>query len=219
MAEQDGVPQSTPPSCQNDPCSSTATTIRIYQAIIFALPVLFTVILILLFWLIYLRHRRAAQPSPRLRQQFFARSLFYAQVDRGLCKIFRDTLPVTIYDDNLAATLHDCQCPVCLNNFEPNENLRQLPVCGHCFHLDCIDEWIRSNSTCPICRSTLIVTRKVVPINSSICQPVGPTDLPGAENNIRAETSEPNEAARSGTSGGSDGNAVFSEVVDGVANV
>lgn len=50
-------------------------------------------------------------------------------------------------------------CAVCLGEFLENECLRKLPKCGHCFHLQCIDVWLKSHSTCPLCRTNL-VTRK-----------------------------------------------------------
>ncbi|XP_022974726.1 RING-H2 finger protein ATL51-like [Cucurbita maxima] len=46
-------------------------------------------------------------------------------------------------------------CSVCLSEFEENESLRLLPKCSHAFHLPCIDTWLKSHSTCPLCRSNI----------------------------------------------------------------
>ncbi|KAI5076961.1 hypothetical protein GOP47_0009026 [Adiantum capillus-veneris] len=50
-------------------------------------------------------------------------------------------------------------CVVCLNAFEEGEVLRLLPKCGHSFHQNCIDMWLFSHVTCPLCRS-IIAYRK-----------------------------------------------------------
>ncbi|XP_045468837.1 RING finger protein 44 [Harmonia axyridis] len=42
-------------------------------------------------------------------------------------------------------------CVVCMCDFEARQLLRVLP-CSHEFHAKCIDKWLRSNRTCPICR-------------------------------------------------------------------
>ncbi|XP_019878651.2 E3 ubiquitin-protein ligase RNF38 isoform X2 [Aethina tumida] len=42
-------------------------------------------------------------------------------------------------------------CVVCMCDFEARQMLRVLP-CSHEFHAKCIDKWLRSNRTCPICR-------------------------------------------------------------------
>lgn len=48
-------------------------------------------------------------------------------------------------------------CAICLNNYELNEMIRPLP-CGHHFHKDCTDTWLRVRSTCPLCvRSVLLL--------------------------------------------------------------
>ncbi|GAU27091.1 hypothetical protein TSUD_103990 [Trifolium subterraneum] len=36
---------------------------------------------------------------------------------------------------------------------EDEEIMRLLPNCKHSFHVGCIDKWLASHSTCPICRS------------------------------------------------------------------
>lgn len=43
-----------------------------------------------------------------------------------------------------------CQCP-----YEECELLRQLP-CGHCFHVDCADQWLLSKEICPYCRQSIV---------------------------------------------------------------
>uniref|UniRef100_A0ACD5YP19 Uncharacterized protein n=1 Tax=Avena sativa TaxID=4498 RepID=A0ACD5YP19_AVESA len=44
------------------------------------------------------------------------------------------------------------ECSVCLAEMADGEKGRLLPGCGHRFHVECIDRWFRTNSTCPICR-------------------------------------------------------------------
>ncbi|TVU33280.1 hypothetical protein EJB05_25073, partial [Eragrostis curvula] len=43
-------------------------------------------------------------------------------------------------------------CPVCLEDVQAGEMVRQLPACRHLFHVGCIDMWLHSHSTCPLCR-------------------------------------------------------------------
>ncbi|KAL3650550.1 hypothetical protein CASFOL_006953 [Castilleja foliolosa] len=46
----------------------------------------------------------------------------------------------------------DNMCAICLSEYMPKETLRSIPECQHCFHVDCIDKWLRFNSSCPVCR-------------------------------------------------------------------
>ncbi|PAN23833.1 hypothetical protein PAHAL_4G121900 [Panicum hallii] len=45
------------------------------------------------------------------------------------------------------------QCSVCLGAVQPGEMVRRLPMCKHLYHVECIDLWLASHATCPICRS------------------------------------------------------------------
>ncbi|XP_078173708.1 RING-H2 finger protein ATL57-like [Carex rostrata] len=47
------------------------------------------------------------------------------------------------------------QCTICLGEYEERDILRIMPTCGHNFHSGCIDVWLESHSTCPICRVSL----------------------------------------------------------------
>nr|XP_051201828.1 probable E3 ubiquitin-protein ligase ATL44 [Lolium perenne] len=46
-------------------------------------------------------------------------------------------------------------CPVCLEGIYGGEMVRQLPACRHVFHVECIDMWLHSHRTCPMCRCVI----------------------------------------------------------------
>ncbi|MBA0787163.1 hypothetical protein Gotri_026616 [Gossypium trilobum] len=49
---------------------------------------------------------------------------------------------------------NDSTCPICLSEYLSKDTIRCIPECKHCFHAECIDEWLRMNSTCPVCRKS-----------------------------------------------------------------
>ncbi|KAI8572486.1 hypothetical protein RHMOL_Rhmol01G0202900 [Rhododendron molle] len=64
------------------------------------------------------------------------------------------SLPVFTFG-SITGNIVGGDCAVCLSKFEPNDQLRLLPLCCHAFHTQCIDAWLLSNQTCPLCRSTV----------------------------------------------------------------
>ncbi|CAL5042478.1 unnamed protein product [Urochloa decumbens] len=44
------------------------------------------------------------------------------------------------------------ECAVCLGAIQVGAMVKLLPACGHVYHRDCIDLWLSSRSTCPLCR-------------------------------------------------------------------
>ncbi|XP_031374558.1 RING-H2 finger protein ATL20-like isoform X3 [Punica granatum] len=48
---------------------------------------------------------------------------------------------------------NDNTCSICLCEYQPKETLRTIPECNHYFHVNCIDEWLRLNASCPLCRN------------------------------------------------------------------
>lgn len=72
----------------------------------------------------------------------------------GLDPVVVETFPVFIYSA-LKIEKGDLECAVCLSEFDDNQKLRLLPKCHHVFHHDCIDAWLVSHVTCPVCRAKL----------------------------------------------------------------
>jgi hypothetical protein len=48
------------------------------------------------------------------------------------------------------------QCSICLAPYEISESVRTLS-CMHQYHSHCIDHWLESNSTCPICKFDIVL--------------------------------------------------------------
>jgi hypothetical protein len=47
-------------------------------------------------------------------------------------------------------------CAVCLSEYQNGEQVRLLPLCRHSFHLHCIDTWLSTHETCPVCRHSVL---------------------------------------------------------------
>uniref|UniRef100_A0A0E0L035 RING-type E3 ubiquitin transferase n=1 Tax=Oryza punctata TaxID=4537 RepID=A0A0E0L035_ORYPU len=59
-------------------------------------------------------------------------------------------------DGGAAAGSGWAQCVICLGLVQVGEVVRRLPACKHLFHVECIDAWLSSHSTCPICRADVV---------------------------------------------------------------
>ncbi|XP_043687512.1 RING-H2 finger protein ATL2-like [Telopea speciosissima] len=131
-----------------------------------ALCVLIVIVIFIYFyaWRTYRRHaRETAQSSingvSSSSQVVHSRQL---PINKALHQSLIDSLPTFLYSpthhfSNSTSTTTS-ECPVCLCNLEEGEMVRLIPTCKHMFHLQCINMWLSSHYTCPICRSPVQVS-------------------------------------------------------------
>lgn len=162
-----------PPPAQVQQGSSGGGGGKISPAVLFIIVILAVVFFIsgLLHLLVRLlmkkQHRRrggsaaAAAQGPGEADAALQRQLqqLFHLHDSGLDQAFIDALPVFSYREIVVGggggDKEPFDCAVCLCEFDAEDRLRLLPLCGHAFHLNCIDTWLLSNSTCPLCRGVL----------------------------------------------------------------
>ncbi|KAF2310252.1 hypothetical protein GH714_007419 [Hevea brasiliensis] len=77
--------------------------------------------------------------------------------NKGLKKKILQSLPKQTFSPDSAAKFTDCS--ICLTEFSTGDEIRVLPHCGHGFHVNCVDMWLGSHSSCPSCRQILVVAR------------------------------------------------------------
>ncbi|GAA0159775.1 hypothetical protein LIER_16480 [Lithospermum erythrorhizon] len=52
--------------------------------------------------------------------------------------------------------IRDMTCSICLGDYCPEDTLRCILECQHCFHAECVDQWLKTKGICPVCRHRLI---------------------------------------------------------------
>ncbi|KAE9609060.1 hypothetical protein Lal_00020333 [Lupinus albus] len=69
-----------------------------------------------------------------------------------------DSFPTFLYSSvkDIMIARETLACAVCLDEFKDADTLRLIPTCSHVFHPSCIDVWLESHSTCPVCRANLV---------------------------------------------------------------
>lgn len=75
--------------------------------------------------------------------------------NNGLKKATMEALPILVFTAMANPRPVATDCPICLAEFAEGEKVRVLPKCSHGFHLECIDKWLLSHSSCPMCRYSL----------------------------------------------------------------
>ncbi|URD98253.1 Zinc finger, C3HC4 type (RING finger) [Musa troglodytarum] len=59
-------------------------------------------------------------------------------------------------------------CSICLSDYKDADVLRELPECGHLFHVKCVDPWLRLRPTCPLCRTSPLPSPLPTPLADAV---------------------------------------------------
>lgn len=124
-------------------CSSTAAAFRrpfspetqLDSSMALTIIVLLTAFFFMGLFSVYIRRSSDGDASPNH--------------EGGLEAAAVNSLPVVAYAKQQMME----ECPICLSEFQERESVRLIPYCGHVFHRNCIDTWLVSHVTCPVCRS------------------------------------------------------------------
>lgn len=138
---------SDPPSC----CSATSARLNINHALVLSVPIVFTFILLFFFFFFYFFYLRG-------RRVDWSNNNDISRTELGLKKGVREMLPIIVYKESFF--IRDTLCSVCLGDYQAEDRLQQIPSCGHTFHIDCIDHWLTTHTTCPLCRFSLLASAK-----------------------------------------------------------
>ncbi|KAF8097409.1 hypothetical protein N665_0290s0066 [Sinapis alba] len=123
--------------------------------------------------LLHLSSASTSSSDRRSFSQFPFDSFHYSSYSPyGLDESVIKTLPLFLYSaaactrKNVSAAVGKtsaADCAVCLLEFEEGDYVRTLPLCFHAFHVECIDEWLRSHPNCPLCRTAILRSGVVLP--------------------------------------------------------
>ncbi|KAL8152229.1 hypothetical protein V2J09_009989 [Rumex salicifolius] len=155
-------PPPPPPESLMDTLFSYDNTIML-AAIISLLLVILFVLLLHLYARWFLSHHHHRRQALRAQHRHRASTATVTTYDlspapnkdgacTGLDAAAINSIPTFSHSSSAAV-----DCAVCLSEFEEGEVGRSLPRCSHCFHVECIDTWLRAHTTCPVCRLDVVV--------------------------------------------------------------
>ncbi|CAN1232818.1 E3 ubiquitin-protein ligase ATL6 [Linum perenne] len=146
-----------PPPDQDGPRDPYAYQ-RITPSMAIIIVVLIAALFLMGFFSIYIRQCSESNSAVgSIRGLGRSRRAAAAAAARGLDRDAIETFPTMVYSavKGLKIGKGALECAVCLNEFEDDETLRLIPKCDHVFHPECIDAWLESHTTCPVCRADL----------------------------------------------------------------
>ncbi|KAF9559948.1 hypothetical protein CPC08DRAFT_637153, partial [Agrocybe pediades] len=50
----------------------------------------------------------------------------------------------------------DKRCPICLDDYGQTDKVLKLTNCAHWLHQDCLQRWLQTSNTCPVCRKSVV---------------------------------------------------------------
>ncbi|KAH8835668.1 hypothetical protein DL96DRAFT_75672 [Flagelloscypha sp. PMI_526] len=95
------------------------------------------------------RFMEPAAPRPKKFPSSALESGEVQQTRRRVLKDRRVKLKLTLFGDSID------KCGICLSQFKAEEAATRVIRCKHAFHKACLQRWLLSHSSCPVCRRSL----------------------------------------------------------------
>lgn len=73
---------------------------------------------------------------------------------QGLDSAFINDLPIILHTTSSGSNTV-IECCIFLEIFQDGDKVKVIPSCQHSYHSECIDRWLRNQSSCPLCRVSL----------------------------------------------------------------
>ncbi|WVZ20470.1 hypothetical protein V8G54_007792 [Vigna mungo] len=162
---------------QTDTLGESPAVALIGKIMIIVIIIFFFLVVIALGVHLFTRNFWWREPAPqsRRRRRFVFSTGQEGGLRRGLDPSVLNSIPVLVFQ---AQDLKEgLECAVCLSEVVEGEKARLLPKCNHGFHVDCIDMWFQSHSTCPLCRNSVAAQSDENNQNSESESPTFPTNV------------------------------------------
>ncbi|KAF5770518.1 putative transcription factor C2H2 family [Helianthus annuus] len=143
----DALRSMTGPTDTGEPIDTGGHVLGLYFSFLF--------ILFIFCYIFYIckRHMNSFSPIPTTAG---VNSHFTRLPAEGLRDDVVQTFPTFVYSETDRSTsYYGSSCSICLADYVATDMVRLLPECGHLFHVECIDTWLKVHRTCPVCRNSL----------------------------------------------------------------
>ncbi|KAL9996344.1 putative transcription factor C2H2 family [Helianthus debilis subsp. tardiflorus] len=159
-------------------------------SIITIIVILIAALFLMFFFTIYIR-RQSTEGGVSIRRALSTRRA--NAPSRGLDPSVIETFPTFVYSTvkGLKIGKGALECAVCLNEYEDEETIRLIPKCDHVFHPECIDAWLQSHVTCPVCRANLVPDS----LNVVVSDPVSTSVNEEVVVNVQEQTESLNQSS------------------------
>jgi hypothetical protein len=104
-----------------------------------------------------LRRRNIPRPTTTLTMSAF--NLVFDEISEN--GVMSGLKVAELYKNSKVIVLKNVLCSICYDGHDGHDDghtqtyiYREL-CCNHSFHINCIDEWLAKNTTCPMCRRDL----------------------------------------------------------------
>ncbi|XVF53069.1 hypothetical protein PTKIN_Ptkin05aG0069900 [Pterospermum kingtungense] len=147
------------PTTAYDPSNSLSSRIKFALIFILGTPILLIVAIFIMRHSVRVHYYdQRQQPTTDISNSAADQQLTTRTVN-GLDVSSLEAYPIALLGESCRLPRrNDNTCPICLSEYKAKETRRTIPDCGHYFHVDCIDEWLKVNAACPVCHqeSTLV---------------------------------------------------------------